>query len=102
VEAKHIVIATGSKPRRLSIEGADLMITSDEVLSERRLPREVVFVGGGVVAVEFSHVYVRAGAKVTILEGTTAAAPAARSGRGRISASSSRTSLSACSAAPRG
>jgi glutathione reductase (NADPH) len=43
VEAKHIVIATGSKPRRLSIEGADLMITSDEVLSERRL-REVVFV----------------------------------------------------------
>jgi glutathione reductase (NADPH) len=32
------------------------------------LPREVVFIGGGVIAMEFSHVYARAGAKVTILE----------------------------------
>ena len=31
-------------------------------------PQEVVFVGGGVIALEFSHVYARAGAKVTILE----------------------------------
>jgi glutathione reductase (NADPH) len=62
------VIATGSKPRTLPIPGADLMITSDDVLSERVLPREVVFVGGGVIAAEFAHVYARAGAKVTILE----------------------------------
>src|SRR5215207_2112156 len=68
IEAKHIVIATGSKPRRLPIDGAEHMITSDEVLSERTLPRDVVFVGGGVIALEFSHVYARAGAKVTILE----------------------------------
>jgi glutathione reductase (NADPH) len=44
------------------------MITSDEVLSERLLPGSVAFVGGGVIALEFSHVYARAGAKVTILE----------------------------------
>ncbi len=68
LEAGHIVIATGSKPRALPIPGAELMITSDEVLSERRLPKEVVFIGGGVIAMEFSHVYARAGAKVTILE----------------------------------
>ena len=68
LEAKHIVIATGSKPRRLPFPGAELMITSDDVLSERRLPTSVVFVGGGVIALEFSHVYARAGAKVTILE----------------------------------
>src|SRR3974377_1694111 len=68
LEAKHIVIATGSRPRRLPFPGAELMITSDDVLSERRLPASVVFVGGGVVALEFSHVYARAGAKVTILE----------------------------------
>ena len=68
VEAKHIVIATGSKPRKLPIEGAEHLITSDEVLDERTLPRSVVFIGGGVIAMEFSHVYARAGAKVTILE----------------------------------
>jgi len=68
IEAKRIVIATGSKPRPLPIEGAELMITSDEVLSERKLPASVVFVGGGVIALEFSHVYARAGVDVTILE----------------------------------
>jgi glutathione reductase (NADPH) len=68
LEAKQIVIATGSKPRTLPIPGAEHMITSDEVLSERQFPQEVVFVGGGVIALEFSHVYARAGAKVTILE----------------------------------
>jgi glutathione reductase (NADPH) len=68
IEAKHIVIATGSKPRPLPIPGAELLITSDEVLSERTLPGRVVFVGGGVIALEFSHVYARAGAEVTILE----------------------------------
>ena len=68
LEAKHVVIATGSKPRDLAIPGAEHLITSDEVLSERTLPSDVVFIGGGVIGLEFSHVYARAGAKVTILE----------------------------------
>jgi glutathione reductase (NADPH) len=68
VEADNIVIATGSVPRPLPIPGAELMITSDEVLTERTQPGEVVFIGGGVIAMEFSHVYARAGSKVTILE----------------------------------
>jgi len=68
IEAKAIVIATGSKPRPLPIPGAEKMITSDEMLSERELPASVVFVGGGVIALEFGHIYARAGAKVTILE----------------------------------
>ena len=68
LEAKTIVIATGSTPRPLPIPGAELMITSDEVLSERKLPEGVLFIGGGVIALEFGHVYARAGAKVTILE----------------------------------
>jgi glutathione reductase (NADPH) len=68
IEARNIVIATGSKPRTLPIPGAEHMVTSDDVLDERKLPREVVFVGGGVIALEFGHVYARAGTKVTILE----------------------------------
>src|SRR5437016_1183779 len=68
LEAGHIVVATGSKPRRLPIPGAEHLVTSDDVLSDPALPRDVVFIGGGVIALEFSHVYARAGSQVTILE----------------------------------
>jgi glutathione reductase (NADPH) len=68
IEAENFVIATGSMTRPLSIPGAEHLITSDDVLNERELPQEVIFIGGGVIAMEFSHVYARAGAKVTILE----------------------------------
>mgnify|MGYP002624364796 CR=1 FL=1 len=68
IHGENIVIATGSRPRPLPIPGAEQMITSDEVLSDPSLPRSVVFIGGGVIALEFSHVYARAGVEVTILE----------------------------------
>lgn len=70
LESSAIVIATGSVPRPLAIEGAQHMITSDDMLSEENQPEEIVFIGGGVIAMEFSHVYARAGTKVTILEAT--------------------------------
>src|SRR5258705_360089 len=76
LEAKHLVIATGSKPRQLPIPGAEHMITSDEMLSERELPGSVIFVGGGVISLEFGHVYARAGARVTILEALLQLLPA--------------------------
>ncbi|RWM09836.1 NAD(P)/FAD-dependent oxidoreductase [Mesorhizobium sp.] len=68
LEARNIVIATGSKPRPLSIAGAEHLTTSDGVLSDPVLPGAVVFIGGGVIAFELGHVYARAGVEVTILE----------------------------------
>ncbi len=76
LEARHIVVATGSKPRPLPIPGAEHMITSDEMLSQRELPDTVIFVGGGVISLEFGHVYARAGADVTILEALPQLLPA--------------------------
>ena len=76
LEARHIVIATGSRPRPLPIPGAEHMITSDEVLSERKQPGSVIFVGGGVISLEFGHVYARAGTDVTILEALPQLLPA--------------------------
>jgi glutathione reductase (NADPH) len=52
------------------------MITSDEMLSERALPGSVIFVGGGVISLEFGHVYARAGTDVTILEALPQLLPA--------------------------
>ena len=68
LEADNIVIATGSTPRPLDIDGAGLLATSDDLLRDRTLPDDVVFIGGGVIAMEFSHVLARAGANVTVLE----------------------------------
>ena len=76
LEARHIVIATGSKPRPLPIPGAEHMITSDDMLSERTLPCSVIFIGGGVISLEFGHVYARAGTEVTILEALPQLLPA--------------------------
>ena len=68
LEAGKIVIATGSKTRPLPIPGAEHLITSDDILELPILPESLIFIGGGVIALEFSHVYARAGCKVTILE----------------------------------
>jgi len=68
LEAENIVIATGSTPRELPLNGTDLMITSDEILELATLPERLVFIGGGVIALEFGHVFARAGTEVTILE----------------------------------
>jgi glutathione reductase (NADPH) len=76
LEARHIVSATGSKPRPLPIPGAEHMITSDEMLSEREFPGSVIFVGGGVISLEFGHVYARAGADVRMLEALPQTLPA--------------------------
>lgn len=76
LRAGHIVIATGSKPRPLPIPGAEYMITSDDMLSERERPASVIFVGGGVISLEFGHVYARAGSAVTVLEALPQLLPA--------------------------
>ena len=55
IEADNIVIATGSMTRPLTIPGAEYLTTSDDVLSEKQQPKDVIFIGGGVIAMEFSH-----------------------------------------------
>ena len=67
LEATHIVIATGSTPRRLPFPGAELMITSDDVLSERNLPASVVFVGGGNAGMGVTVATREAGLKVAMI-----------------------------------
>ena len=66
--AKHIVVATGARPRTLSIPGAEHTITSDGFINLDNLPENIVFLGGGYVAFEFAHLAALAGAKVTIIE----------------------------------
>jgi len=53
----HILIATGGWPVKPSIPGADLAFTSNEAFHLTELPRRVVVVGGGYIAVEFASIF---------------------------------------------
>ena len=66
--APAIVIATGSVPRGLPIEGAELAMTSDDILAMQELPRSLCIVGGGVIGMEFAGVFSSFGVEVTVIE----------------------------------
>ncbi|WP_339929812.1 NAD(P)/FAD-dependent oxidoreductase [uncultured Brevundimonas sp.] len=68
VSARHIVIAAGAEAVALDIPGNELTITSEEFLNLERLPRRIVFIGGGYISAELSNIASRAGAQVTILQ----------------------------------
>jgi glutathione reductase (NADPH) len=63
----RVLIAAGSMPTPLKFPGAERVMTSDDFLSLDRMPRRVLFVGGGYISFEFAHVAARAGAEVTVL-----------------------------------
>ena len=70
IAAKHIVIATGSKPAPLAgvpFE-ADRIGTSTEALSYPDVPKHLVVIGAGYIGLELGSVWLRLGAKVTVLE----------------------------------
>jgi glutathione reductase (NADPH) len=67
LEARHIVIASGATPKKLNIPGEQFISTSDVFLELERLPRQIVFIGGGYISFEFAHIAARAGSEVTIL-----------------------------------
>jgi glutathione reductase (NADPH) len=66
LRARHLLVATGGRPVRPDIPGADLCITSDDAFHLPELPRRVLMVGGGYIAVEFAGIFKGLGAAVTI------------------------------------
>jgi glutathione reductase (NADPH) len=67
VTVKYILIAVGGWPERPSIPGIEHSITSNEAFHLASLPKEVIIVGGGYIAVEFAGIFNGLGAKVTQL-----------------------------------
>jgi dihydrolipoamide dehydrogenase len=70
LEAKNIVIATGSVPNTLPFLPIDgkVVITSTEALALPKVPKHLVVIGGGVIGLELGSVWLRLGAKVTVVE----------------------------------
>jgi glutathione reductase (NADPH) len=65
VTAERIMIATGGHPVLPEIPGIEHALTSNEALKLAELPRRVVIVGGGYIAVEFAGIFRGLGAEVT-------------------------------------
>ena len=70
IEAKKIIIATGSKPSNLPFINLDKerIITSTEALELKEVPKHLLVIGGGVIGLELGQVYKRLGAEVSIIE----------------------------------
>ena len=68
IEAAHCLIATGMRPQTLPFPGQERLLTSDGFLDLERLPKSIVFIGGGYISFEFAHIAARAGARITILD----------------------------------
>ncbi|MEM6877408.1 MAG: dihydrolipoyl dehydrogenase [Bacteroidota bacterium] len=70
LETKHVIIATGSKPITPEMFNYDKkrVITSTEALEITKLPKRMVVIGGGVIALELGSVYARLGTEVEVVE----------------------------------
>ena len=64
--ARHVLVATGGRPRRPAIPGGELGIDSDGFFALRAAPRSVAVVGSGYVAVELAGVLRGLGAEVDL------------------------------------
>ena len=65
--AKKILIATGGCPVRPDFPGAELGFTSDEAFHLPKLPKSIMVVGGGYIAVEFAGIFAGLGVQTTLL-----------------------------------
>jgi dihydrolipoamide dehydrogenase len=67
---REIIVATGSSPR--SVPGIQIdrtrIITSDEAVALREVPKSIAILGSGAVGVEFASIFRRFGSDVTVLE----------------------------------
>jgi dihydrolipoamide dehydrogenase len=70
LEAKKIILATGSVPKSLPSVVVDhkLILNSDSGLSLEKLPKSVIVLGGGAVGVEFASIFNHFGVETTLVE----------------------------------
>ncbi|HYW47944.1 MAG TPA: FAD-dependent oxidoreductase, partial [Bryobacteraceae bacterium] len=70
IEAKNIIIATGSEARMLpGLEpDAEFILTNVEILNLTAVPKSLIIIGAGAVGVEFASIFRRFGSEVTVVE----------------------------------
>ncbi|BDR56692.1 dihydrolipoyl dehydrogenase family protein [Xylocopilactobacillus apis] len=67
-DPKNIIIATGQKTRTLTIPGSEYLHNSSDFLSLKQMPKRIVVLGAGYIALELSNIARTAGANVDIIQ----------------------------------
>ena len=67
IVAERFIIAAGSRPRSLGIDGEDFVATSDDILDLDELPEHALFIGGGYTSFELAHLLNALGVICTII-----------------------------------
>lgn len=67
LSTNRILIATGGKPFVPPFPGKEHMVTSDEIFTLPKFPQELLVIGGGYIATEFTGIFRRLGSNVTIM-----------------------------------
>lgn len=67
ISAQNILIAAGGKPRLPDFSGAEHVLVSDDMFALPRLPKKMVILGGGYIAVEFACIFHNLGVDVTMV-----------------------------------
>jgi len=69
LEARNVIIATGSEARLLpGLKADDVILTNIEILDMPVIPKSLAVIGAGAVGVEFASIFNRFGTRVTLLE----------------------------------
>ena len=70
VDAKNVILATGSRPKGLPGIAPDgrSIVTSDEILQLKEVPKSLIVIGAGAVGMEFASLFARFGSTVTVVE----------------------------------
>ncbi len=63
-KARYILLAAGGEPSKLSIQGEDQAISSNDVFSLAEMPKRLIVIGGGYIACEFASIFNGLGVKV--------------------------------------
>lgn len=67
ITGKNIVIATGSSPSKLDLEGSAYAITSDDAFYLTERPETIAIIGSGYIALEFAGIFAGLGSKVDLV-----------------------------------
>jgi len=70
LRSKAVLLATGSQPKSLPsiVPDGKSILTSDDILELKEVPRRLIVIGAGAVGIEFASMFARFGSEVTVIE----------------------------------